>query len=63
MRFNVSLILKESLERALRLTSHLEETQIVIDELENVLQGIFSEDINVLQNINLQIRTHLKGLL
>lgn len=54
---------KESLERALRLISHLEEPQIIIGELEDVLKEIFLEDINVLQNVSSQIRTHLRRLI
>lgn len=54
---------KESLERALRLISHLDETQIVIGELEEVLKEIFSEDVNVLQNVSSHIRTHLRRLI
>lgn len=54
---------KKSLERALRLISHLEETQIVIGELEDVLKEIFSEDVNLLQNVSSQIRTHLRRLI
>ncbi|GAA4080519.1 SIR2 family protein [Amphibacillus indicireducens] len=54
---------KKSLERALRLMSHLEEPQIIIEDLENVLKEIFSEDVNVLQNVSAQIRTHLRRLI
>lgn len=54
---------KKSLERALRLMSHLEEAQIVVEELEDVLKEIFSEDVNVLQNVSPQIRTHLRRLI
>jgi hypothetical protein len=54
---------KKSLERALRLISHLEEAQIELGELECVLKEIFSEDVNVLQNVNPPIRTHLRRLI
>lgn len=54
---------KTSLERATRLISHLEEVQIEISELEDMLKEIFSEDINVLQNVNSQERTNIRRLI
>lgn len=41
---------KQSLERATRLISHLTEEQICLEELENVLLEIFSENVNILQD-------------
>lgn len=54
---------KNSLERATRLISHLEETQIEIDELEEVLKGIFSEDVNAFQNVESSVRTNIRRLI
>lgn len=54
---------KTSLERATRLISQLEETQIEVDELEKVLKGIFTEDVNVLQNVDSLVRTNIRMLI
>lgn len=54
---------KNSLERATRLISHLEENQIDIGELEGVLKEIFEEDVNLLQNVNSPIRTNARRLI
>lgn len=54
---------KKSLERATRLISHLEESQIVVSELENVLKELFEEDVNILQNVSAPIRTHIRRLI
>lgn len=54
---------KVSVERATRLISHLEETQIDINELEDVLKEIFEEDINLLQNSSSSVRTNVRRLI
>ncbi len=54
---------KVSVERATRLISHLEETQIDINELECVLKEIFEEDINLLQNSSSPVRTNVRRLI
>ncbi len=54
---------KSSLERSTRLISHLEEERIDVDELEVVLKQLFEEDLNLLQNISSQIRTHVRRLI
>lgn len=54
---------KGSLERATRLISHLEEKQIAINELEDVLIELFEEDINILQNVEANVRTHIRRLI
>lgn len=54
---------KESLERATRLISHLEESQIELSELENVLKEIFTEDVNLLQNVKSNVRTNIRRLI
>ena len=51
------------MERATRLISHLEETQIDINELECVLKEIFEEDINLLQNSSSPVRTNVRRLI
>ncbi len=54
---------KGSLERATRLISHLEENQINVEELEAILKELFEEDVNILQNVNSQVRTHVRRLI
>ncbi len=54
---------KDSLERATRLISHLEENQIDVDELEKVLKGLFEDDVNILQNENSQVRINVRRLI
>lgn len=54
---------KASLERATRLLALLEEEQYDIDELENVLKEIFSEDVNALQNASSPERTNIRRLI
>lgn len=54
---------KGNLERATRLISHLEENKIDVDELENVLNTLFEEDVNVLQNVSGQARTNIRRLI
>lgn len=54
---------KDSLERATRLISHLEETQIDVYELEEVLKELFEGDVNLLQNVSSQTRTNVRRLI
>lgn len=54
---------KDSLERATRLISHLGEEQINVVELEDVLKNLFEEDVNILQNVDSQARTHIRRLI
>ena len=54
---------EESLERATRLISHLEEKQIDVDELETVLRKLFERDADILQNAQIQIRTNIRRLI
>lgn len=54
---------KESIERATRLITHLEESQIDVNELEKVLKEIFEDDVNLLQNVSQQARTNVRRLI
>ena len=54
---------KNSLERATRLISHLEEAQIDVNELEGVLKELFEGDVNLLQNVSSLTRTNLRRLI
>lgn len=54
---------KNSLERATRLISHLEEIQIGVSELEEVLRELFEEDVNLLQSSSSPIRTNVRRLI
>ena len=53
---------KSSLGRALRLIAHLEESQFDIKELGDVLKELFEEDVNVLQNVDSNIRSDIRRL-
>lgn len=53
---------KGNLEKATRLIAYLPEEQMDLVELENILVGLFEEDINVLQNVNQPTRTNIKRL-
>ena len=52
-----------NLEKATRLIAYLSEEQIDIVELENLLVGLFEEDVNVLQNVSQSERTNIKRLI
>lgn len=52
-----------SRSRALRLIAYLKEKQIDVNELENVLKGIFEADVNVLQSVNSNERSNIKRLI
>ena len=52
-----------NLEKATRLIAYLSEEQIDIVELENILVGLFEEDVNVLQNVSQSERTNIKRLI
>lgn len=54
---------KSSIERATRLISHLNREQIDIMELEVILQKLFEEDINILQNAETGTRTNIRRLI
>lgn len=54
---------KHSLERATRLIAHLTEEQFNVNELEDVLREIFSEDVNALQNDRNGISTNIRRLI
>ncbi|WP_367567594.1 SIR2 family protein [Lacrimispora sp.] len=54
---------KHSLEKATRLMSHLEEGKIDVEELEEVLQELFENDVNLLQNADPHIRTNIRRLI
>ena len=43
--------------------AYLSEEQIDIVELENLLVGLFEEDVNVLQNASQSERTNIKRLI
>ena len=54
---------KDSLEKATRLIAHLPEKDINIEELEIVLNEIFENDINILQDSKPAIRTNIRRLI
>ncbi len=54
---------KDNLEKATRLIAYLSEEQMDLAELENILLGLFEEDVNILQNVNQGTRTHIKRLI
>lgn len=53
---------KNSLEKATRLISHLTEDQMNVDELEDILNEIFGENVNVLQDSG-SAKTHIRRLI
>lgn len=53
----------DSIDKATRLISHLEEDQIDVNELEIVLKELFEEDANILQNVPSSTRTHIRRLI
>lgn len=54
---------KDSLEKATRLIAHLPEKDINVEELEIVLNEIFENDINILQDSKPAIRTNIRRLI
>lgn len=54
---------RNNLEKATRLIAYLLEEQMDLVELENVLVGLFEEDVNILQNVNQAERTNIKRLI
>lgn len=54
---------KNSLEKTTRLISHLREEQIDVLELEEVLKELFENDVNILQNVDSNARTHIRRLI
>ncbi len=54
---------KTSLDKATRLIAHLPEHKIDVMELELVLNEIFTEDVNILQNPKPSIRTNIRRLI
>lgn len=54
---------KADVSRAMYLIAHLEEHQIDLDELEEVLNEIFEEDINILKNIGSAGRTNIRRVI
>lgn len=53
---------KATLGRALRLIAHLQERQFDTCELETVLKELFEQDVNVLQNVDSNIRSDIRRL-
>jgi len=53
----------ENLEKATRLIAYLLEEHIDVTELENILLGLFEDDINVLQKASQPERTNIKRLI
>jgi len=53
---------RSNLEKATRLIAYLSEEQMDVEDLENILVGLFEEDINVLQNASQSERTNIKRL-
>ncbi len=54
---------KGNLEKATRLMAYLPEEQIVVEDLEKILVGLFEEDVNILQNVSQPERTNIKRLI
>ena len=54
---------RSNLEKATRLIAYLLEEQMVVEDLENILVGLFEEDVNVLQNASQPERTNIKRLI
>lgn len=54
---------KGSIERATRLISHLRKEQIDLDELKNVLEELFKNDIDILDNAETAVRTNIRRLI
>lgn len=54
---------KNDLGRATRLIAYLTEDQIDLTELENILVGLFEEDVNILENVNSGTRSNIKRLI
>ena len=54
---------RNNLEKATRLIAYLSEEQMDVVELENILVGLFEEDVNILQNVNQSERTNIKRLI
>ena len=54
---------KGNLEKATRLMAYLPEEQIVVEDLENILVGLFEEDVNILQKVSQSERTNIKRLI
>lgn len=54
---------RSNLEKATRLIAYLSEEQIDVAELENILGGLFEEDVNILQNASQAERTNIKRLI
>lgn len=54
---------KSNISRAMYLIAHLEEYQIDINELEDVLDEVFEEDINILKNIGPAGRTNIRRVI
>lgn len=54
---------KGNLEKATRLMAYLPEEQIVVEDLEKILVGLFEEDVNILQNVSQSERTNIKRLI
>ena len=53
---------KNNLEKATRLIAYLPEEWMRLEELEDILVGIFEEDVNVLQSVDQATRTNIKRL-
>lgn len=53
---------KNNLEKATRLIAYLPEERMSLTELEDILVGIFEEDVNILQYVNQTTRTNIKRL-
>jgi len=54
---------KHDVAKAMELIAHLEEHQIDLDELEEVLNEVFAEDINALKNIGQTGRTNIRRVI
>lgn len=51
------------MERAVRLIPYLTEDQFDVDELEQVLNEIFMNDIDILKNVSATVRSDIRRLI